>query len=54
MIDELAELVEMYDQGAWSRGDFLYQVALLVHEASVQGDCRSANAHPPRGVRELA
>jgi len=26
----------MYDQGVWSRGDFLYQVTLLVPELSVQ------------------
>jgi len=36
MIDELAELVGMYNQGAWSRGDFLYQITLLVPEVSVQ------------------
>jgi len=36
MIDELAELVAMYNQGAWSRGDSLYQITLLVPEVSVQ------------------
>jgi hypothetical protein len=36
MIDELAELVAMYDRGAWSRGDFMYQVTLFVPEVSVQ------------------
>ena len=36
MIDELAELVGMYNQGAWSRGDFLYQITLLVPKVSVQ------------------
>lgn len=36
MMDALAELVAMYDEGAWSRGDFLYQVTLLVPDLSVQ------------------
>ncbi|HZJ62096.1 MAG TPA: hypothetical protein VFD36_01120 [Kofleriaceae bacterium] len=35
MIDELAELVEMYEQGAWSRGDYFYRITLLVPDVSV-------------------
>lgn len=30
MIDELADLIELYEQGAWSRGDYFYRITLLV------------------------
>lgn len=35
MINELAELVEMYEQGAWSRGDYFHRITLLVPSFSV-------------------
>jgi hypothetical protein len=35
MIKELAELVEMYDQGAWSRGDYFHRITLLVPGLSI-------------------
>lgn len=35
MIDELAELVELYEQGAWSRGDYFHRITLLVPNFSV-------------------
>lgn len=36
MFDDLAELIAMYDEGAWSRGDFWYRVSLLIPDISVQ------------------
>jgi hypothetical protein len=36
MIKDLAELLTMYAQGVWSRGDFFYQITLLVPAFSVQ------------------
>ena len=35
MIDELAELLEMYEHGAWSRGDYFYRITLLVPDFSI-------------------
>lgn len=35
MIDELAELVELYEQGAWSRGDYFHRITLLVPSFSL-------------------
>lgn len=35
MINELAEIVEMYEQGAWSRGDYFYRITLLVPAFSI-------------------
>jgi hypothetical protein len=35
MIDELTELIEMYEQGAWSRGDYFYRITLLAPEVSI-------------------
>lgn len=35
MINELAELVEMYEQGAWSRGDYFHRITLLVPGVSI-------------------
>ena len=36
MIADLAELVGMYEQGVWTRGELLYQITLFVPEVSVQ------------------
>ncbi|HWU91287.1 MAG TPA: hypothetical protein VN253_28670 [Kofleriaceae bacterium] len=36
MMDDLAELIAMYDEGAWSRGDLLYQITLFVPDVAVQ------------------
>jgi hypothetical protein len=30
MIKELAEVTKMYEQGAWSRGDYFHRITLLV------------------------
>lgn len=35
MINELAELVELYEQGAWSRGDYFHRITLLVPAFSI-------------------
>lgn len=35
MISELAELIEMYEQGAWSRGDYFHRITLLVPNFSL-------------------
>jgi len=35
MINELTELVEMYEQGAWSRGDYFHRITLLVPDFSI-------------------
>lgn len=35
MISELAELVEMYEQGTWSRGDYFHRITLLVPNFSM-------------------
>jgi hypothetical protein len=35
MINELAELVEMYEQGAWSRGDYFHRITLFVPDFSI-------------------
>ena len=35
MIKELAELIEMYEQGAWSRGDYFHRITLLVLDFSI-------------------
>ena len=35
MINELAELIEMYEQGAWSRGDYFHRITLLVPHFSI-------------------
>jgi hypothetical protein len=35
MINELAELVEMYEQGAWSRGDYFHRITLFVPGFSI-------------------
>ena len=35
MIKELAELTEMYEQGAWSRGDYFHRITLLVLDFSI-------------------
>jgi hypothetical protein len=35
MISELAELIEMYEQGAWSRGDYFHRITLLVPNFSM-------------------
>ena len=35
MINELAELVELYEQGAWSRGDYFHRITLLVPKFSL-------------------
>lgn len=47
MIDDLTELVAMYNEGSWSTGDFFHQVTLLVPQVAVQtiieqlpGECR--------------
>lgn len=36
MINELAELIELYEQGAWSRGDYFYRITLLVPDFSIE------------------
>jgi hypothetical protein len=36
MINELAELVEMYEQGAWSPGDYFHRITLLVPDFSIE------------------
>ena len=35
MINELAELIEMYEQGVWSRGDYFHRITLLVPDLSI-------------------
>jgi len=35
MIDDLAELVAMYNEGSWAWGDFVHQVTLLIPEVAV-------------------
>jgi hypothetical protein len=35
MISELGELIEMYEQGAWSRGDYFHRITLLVPKFSI-------------------
>lgn len=35
MISEIAELIEMFEQGAWSRGDYFHRITLLVPSLSV-------------------
>jgi len=35
MLNELGELVELYEQGAWSRGDYFYRITLLVPDFSI-------------------
>lgn len=35
MINELAELIEMYELGTWSRGDYFHRITLLVPTLSV-------------------
>lgn len=36
MNDQLAELISMYDAGAWSRDDFLFQILLVVPAVSIE------------------
>ncbi|HWO21686.1 MAG TPA: hypothetical protein VNO30_23110 [Kofleriaceae bacterium] len=36
MNKELAELISMYEEGSWSRGDFLYQMTLFIPAIPVQ------------------
>ena len=35
MINELAELVELYEQGVWSRGDYFHRITLLMPRFSI-------------------
>jgi hypothetical protein len=48
MIKDLAELVAMYDRGAWSRGDFFYQATLFVPDVAIQ----TVVDHLPDTLRE--
>lgn len=36
MITDLVELLDMYNEGVWSRGDLFQRIALLVPASSVQ------------------
>ena len=36
MNKELAELIAMFEEGAWSRGDFLYRMTLFIPAMPVQ------------------